>query len=229
MRPGPRRSPGAAATPAPPRRAPFAARRSSGSAPFSRSRPTSAAATARARAVRHWVYRYAAGAEAFRILRIDYRAPDGAQAKSYRPCHQAATANGCCRVRRAPAALQPARHPRRPAGGDHRRARRREMRRHRRLPGPALRHHQCPRGEGAAAHRLVAAGRPLRRHHPRCGRGRCRVRRQGRRLAGRPRSARRVHIVALPGLADGEDIEQFIEARRCSAAATPTSLPSCTP
>lgn len=37
-----------------------------------------------------WVYRDAAGHEVFRVLRIDYRAPDGSEAKSYRPCHQAA-------------------------------------------------------------------------------------------------------------------------------------------
>ena len=38
--------------------------------------------------VRSWIYRDAAGSEAFRVLRIDYRAPDGSKAKSYRPCHQ---------------------------------------------------------------------------------------------------------------------------------------------
>ena len=37
-----------------------------------------------------WIYREPAGEEAFRVLRIDYRAPDGSKAKSYRPCHQAA-------------------------------------------------------------------------------------------------------------------------------------------
>ncbi len=36
-----------------------------------------------------WVYRGADGSEAFRVLRIDYRAPDGSNAKSYRPCHKA--------------------------------------------------------------------------------------------------------------------------------------------
>jgi hypothetical protein len=39
-------------------------------------------------AVRHWSYRDAAGSEAFRVLRIDYRAPAGSKAKSYRPCHK---------------------------------------------------------------------------------------------------------------------------------------------
>ena len=38
--------------------------------------------------VHSWIYRDAAGGEAFRVLRVDYRAPDGSKAKSYRPCHQ---------------------------------------------------------------------------------------------------------------------------------------------
>jgi hypothetical protein len=37
-----------------------------------------------------WIYRGNDGTEAFRVLRIDYRAPDGSTAKSYRPCHEAA-------------------------------------------------------------------------------------------------------------------------------------------
>jgi hypothetical protein len=41
-------------------------------------------------AIRSWAYRDASGDEAFRVLRIDYRAPDDSKAKSYRPCHQAA-------------------------------------------------------------------------------------------------------------------------------------------
>jgi hypothetical protein len=40
-------------------------------------------------AIRFWPYHDAAGDEAFRVLRIDYRAPDGTRAKSYRPCHKA--------------------------------------------------------------------------------------------------------------------------------------------
>lgn len=39
-------------------------------------------------AVTPWVYDDATGREAFRVLRIDYRAPDGSRVKSYRPCHQ---------------------------------------------------------------------------------------------------------------------------------------------
>ena len=38
--------------------------------------------------VRSWVYRDSTGQERFRIVRIDFTAPGGATAKSYRPCHQ---------------------------------------------------------------------------------------------------------------------------------------------
>ncbi len=41
--------------------------------------------------IRHWAYTDAAGQEAFRVLRVDYRAPDGTRAKSYRPCHRRAS------------------------------------------------------------------------------------------------------------------------------------------
>ena len=137
-----------------------------------RSRPSSAAATARGRTIRHWIYRDAAGTEAFRVLRIDYRAPDGSQAKSYRPCHQgrrrqvAAVAARRCPLPlyNLPAILAA------PPEADRRPPRRREMRRPRHGPRPAARHDQRPRRQGPAAHRLVAAGRPLRRHPPRRGR-----------------------------------------------------------
>jgi hypothetical protein len=35
-----------------------------------------------------WVYRGGDGREAFRVFRIDYRAPDGSAVKSYRPCRK---------------------------------------------------------------------------------------------------------------------------------------------
>ena len=38
--------------------------------------------------LRYWIYRDAGGQEVFRVLRIDYRAADGSNAKSYRPCHK---------------------------------------------------------------------------------------------------------------------------------------------
>ena len=41
-------------------------------------------------AVRHWIYRDCDGHEVFRVLRVNYRAPDGSSAKSYRPCHKGA-------------------------------------------------------------------------------------------------------------------------------------------
>ena len=39
-------------------------------------------------AIRSWIYRDGDGREVFRVLRIDYRTPDGSKAKSYRPCHR---------------------------------------------------------------------------------------------------------------------------------------------
>jgi hypothetical protein len=39
--------------------------------------------------IRFWSYHDAEGGEAFRVLRIDYPAADGNTAKSYRPCHKA--------------------------------------------------------------------------------------------------------------------------------------------
>ena len=39
--------------------------------------------------IRFWPYHDAEGREIFRVLRIDYAAPDGTKAKSYRPCHVA--------------------------------------------------------------------------------------------------------------------------------------------
>jgi hypothetical protein len=41
-------------------------------------------------AVTAWAYHGADGREAFRVLRIDHQDGDGANAKTYRPCHQAA-------------------------------------------------------------------------------------------------------------------------------------------
>lgn len=39
-------------------------------------------------AIRHWTYRDGSGREVLRVIRVDYRAADGSPAKSYRPCHQ---------------------------------------------------------------------------------------------------------------------------------------------
>ena len=105
-----------------------------------------------------WVYHGSDGREAFRVLRIDYRAPDGSKAKSYRPCHQGADGRWrLARPERQAAALQPPGHPRRAAGGRHRPPRRREMRRPRRGYRRVSRHHQRARSTSALAHGLVAA------------------------------------------------------------------------
>ena len=115
-----------------------------------------------------WVYRERGGEEAFRVLRVDYRAPDGSKAKSYRPCHQ--EADGRWRLSK-PAGLLPLYNL--PAI----------------LAAPPtaiitlLEGEKCsdiataiglqhatasaPRRKSAAAHELVAAGRPAGCHPPR--------------------------------------------------------------
>ena len=232
LRPDPRRCPGPGGQ-SPPRRRPSILRRRAEQR--FRSYFTLAAFLRRrygdGTAVRSWIYRDAAGDEAFRVLRIDYRAPDGSAAKSYRPCHQAADGSWLLSRPAVPAAaLQPAGHPRRPAGGDHRRARRREMHRHRRRPRPAARHDQCPRCQGPAAHRLVAAGRPIRRHPPR--------RRRRRRRTTPPKSPPCWPPSIPPPASRSSPCPAWPTARTSSnssrpaarpAAATPTSSPSCMP
>ena len=106
----------------------------------------------------HWIYRDADGREVFRVLRVDYRAPDGSPAKSYRPCHRAADGKWLLSrpdvplpLYNLPAILAA------PPGGDRRRPRRREMRRPRRRAGPAPCHDQRAMG---ARRRSSLTGRP---------------------------------------------------------------------
>jgi hypothetical protein len=166
-------------------------------------------------AVRHWIYRDAADEEAFRILRIDYRLPDGTAAKSYRPCHR--SADGRWLLSR-PAMLLPLYNL--PAI----------------LAAPPQATVAVLEGE-KCADIAVAAGLPyattsahgaqapqLTDWSPLAGRSVAIIADAGN--CGEGYAARvatllaaldapaRVHIVTLPGLADGEDIEQFVDARR---------------
>ena len=214
LRPGPRRSPApanarSAAT------ARSAEGRSSGSGPFHTLRAFLLGRYGDGTAVRHWIYRDAAGDEVFRVLRVDYRLPTARPPRATAPATGRPTdkwllsrPDGPLPLYNLPAILAA------PPRGGHRPARRREMRRPRRRPGPAPRHDQCPRCESPAAHRLVAAGRPPRRHPPRRGRRRRGLRGQVAALLAALDPPARVQVVSLPGLADGEDIEQFIAARR---------------
>ncbi len=165
--------------------------------------------------VRHWVYAYAAGKEAFRVLRVDYRAPDGARAKSYRPCHRCASGKwllsrpeGKLPLYNLPAIL--ATPPE--------------------VTVAILEGEKC--ADIAAALGLVPATTSahgakavyLTDWSPLAGRsvvimgdadadGIGYVTQIAAVLAALDPPAR-VQVVALPGLAEGEDIEQFIEARR---------------
>ena len=168
-------------------------------------------------AIRFWAYQDAAGDEVFRVLRVDYTAPDGSKAKSYRPCHQ--DSNGRWLLSR-PDALLPLYH----------------------LPSilaaPPEATIAVLEGEKCAdiaialglpyattsAHGAVAT--QLTDWSPMRGRSVAILGDAGER--GEEYAARvaallcaldppaRVHAVALPGLADGEDIEQFIAARRAA-------------
>jgi hypothetical protein len=170
-------------------------------------------------AIRFWPYHDAAGGEAFRVLRIDYRAPDGSKAKSYRPCHQAADGKWLLS---------------RPGG---------------RLPlynlptilaAPAeaiiavLEGEKCADiataiGLPFATTSAHGAGSPqLTDWTPLAGRTVAIFRDAG--VSGEGYAVKvaghlgtldppaRAQVVSLPGLADGEDIEQFVESRRDAGA-----------
>jgi hypothetical protein len=167
-----------------------------------------------------WIYRDAAGQEVFRVLRIDYHAPDGSQAKSYRPCHQAADGKwllsrpeGKLPLYNLPAILA--------------------------APPEAtvalLEGEKCA-GLAAclglpytttSAHGAVAAS--LSDWSPLAGRSVAILRDEGERgaeyatrvsaLLAELEPPARPHVVRLPGLSDGEDIEQWIAARRAAGLA----------
>jgi hypothetical protein len=165
--------------------------------------------------IRHWVYRDAAGDEVFRVLRIDYTAPGGKPAKSYRPCHRAA--DGKWLLSRPDRLLPLYRLPSILAA-----------------PPEAiitvLEGEKC--ADIAAALGLPCATTSahgakapwLTDWSPLAGRSVAILRDEGEDGEGYAARAAgllaaldppaRIHIVSLPGLSDGEDIEQFIEIRR---------------
>ena len=166
-------------------------------------------------AVRHWIYRDAAREEVFRVLRVDYRAPDGSTAKSYRPCHRAADGRWLLSRPAEPLPLY-------------------------NLPSilaapldaiiAVLEGEKC--ADLAAAiglpHATTSAHGArapwLSDWSPLAGRSVAILRDAGDR--GEEYAAKaaalldaldppaRVHVISLPGLSDGDDIEQFLEARR---------------
>jgi hypothetical protein len=165
--------------------------------------------------VRHWIYRDAAGREVFRVLRVDYRAPDGSKAKSYRPCHQ--SSDGRWLLARPDVPL-PLYHL--PAI----------------LAAPPeaiislLEGEKCAdiaraigltpattSAHGAKSPWLtdfsLLAGRPVAILGDAGDTGREYATKAAALLAALDPPAQ-VRIVSLPGLSEGEDIEQFVEARR---------------
>lgn len=165
--------------------------------------------------VRPWIYRDAAGAEAFRILRIDYRSPDGLPAKSYRPCHKGS--DGKWLLSRPPLPLPLYNLPSLLAAPPQ-------------ATVAVLEGEKCTDIAAALGLPYVttsahgAKSPQLSDWSPLSGRCVAILRDAGEDGAGYAAKAAallsaldppaRVHIVALPGLSDGEDIEQFIDSRR---------------
>jgi hypothetical protein len=167
--------------------------------------------------VRHWTYRDAAGGEAFRVLRIDYRAPAGSRAKSYRPCHK--TSDGRWVLARPAAPLPLYNLPALCAAPPLATVTLLEGEKCADLAAAIGLPHATTSAHGAKAPQL-SDWSPL----------------AGRRVAilgdedkdGAGYAAQihallialdppaEVRIVRLPGLAEGEDIEQFLEARRAA-------------
>jgi hypothetical protein len=166
-------------------------------------------------AVCHWAYADAAGKEAFRVLRVDYRAPDGARAKSYRPCHRCT--NGKWLLSRPKGKLPIYNLPAILAAPPE-------------TVVAILEGEKC--ADIAAALGLVpatTAAHGAKAPHltdwsPLAGRFAAIIGdadADGMGYAAKIAAVLAtldppacVHIVTLPGLADGEDIEQFVEARR---------------
>jgi hypothetical protein len=166
-------------------------------------------------AIRSWAYHDAAGDEAFRVLRIDYRAPDGSKAKSYRPCHQ--DADGRWRLARPEGKLPLYNLPAILAAPPE-------------ATVAILEGEKCAdlaAGLGllpvtASAHGAQApwlsdwsplAGRSVAILRDEGGRGAEYAARVSGLLADLDPPAK-VQVVRLPGLSEGEDIEQWIASRR---------------
>lgn len=166
-------------------------------------------------AVRSWIYHDTDGREAFRILRVDYRAPDGSAAKSYRPCHKGG--DGRWHLSRPPAPLPLYRLPAILAAPAH-------------AVIAVLEGEKC--ADLAAALGLIptttsahGAKSPwLTDWSPLAGHSVAILGDAGEAGAGYAAQVAallaeldppaRVRVVTLPGLAEGEDIEQFAESRR---------------
>jgi hypothetical protein len=165
--------------------------------------------------VRHWIYRDAAGHEVFRVLRIDYRAPAGSRAKSYRPCHE--TSDGRWLLARPAAPLPLYRLPAMLAAPPQATVTLLEGEKCADLATAIGLPYATTSAHGAKAPQLTDWSPLAGRHVAILGD----EDEDGASYAAKIHAIlnaldppAEVQIVRLPGLAEGEDIEQFIEARR---------------
>jgi hypothetical protein len=168
-------------------------------------------------AVRFWIYRDAQAREVFRILRIDYRAPDGTAAKSYRPCHQAD--DGKWLLSRPPLPLPLYNLPDILAAPPQATVAVLEGEKCTDIAASIGLRYVTTSAHGAQAPQLTdwspLAGRSVAILGDAGATGEEYAAKAAALLSALDPPAR-VRIVSLPGLADGEDIEQFIDARRSS-------------
>ena len=162
-----------------------------------------------------WVYRDGEGREVFRVLRIDTRVPDGAKAKSYRPCHQGA--DGRWRLSKPGGLLPLYNLPAVLAAPPEGIVTLLEGEKCADIASAIGLPHATASAHGAKAPQLTDWS-------PLCGRHVVILRDEGDDGAGYASKVSdilaaldppaEVRAVRLPGLADGEDIEQWIAARR---------------
>jgi hypothetical protein len=176
-------------------------------------------------AIRFWPYRDASGDEAFRVLRIDYRAPDGSKAKSYRPCHKAA--DGRWLLSRPGGKLPLYNLPALLAAPPQAVIAVLEGEKCADLAMSIGLPHATTSAHGAKAPWLSdwspLAGRRVAILGDEDADGAGYAARIAALLAGLDPPARS-HVVRLPGLSDGEDIEQWIAARRDDGLTDPDLL-----
>jgi hypothetical protein len=165
--------------------------------------------------IRHWIYRQTDGGEAFRVLRVDYRAPDGSRAKSYRPCHR--LEDGTWRLSRPGLPLPLYNLPAILAAPPEAMIVLVEGEKCADLASAIGLGPVTTSAHGAKAPRLTEwaplAGRAVALLGDADADGQGYVAQAAGILAALDPPAR-VRIVTLPDLAEGEDIEQFIEGRR---------------
>jgi hypothetical protein len=165
--------------------------------------------------IRHWIYRDAAGAEAFRVLRVDYRSPHGLKVKSYRPCHK--DADGRRLLSRPPLPLPLYNLPAILAAPPEAIIGILEGEKCTDIAAALGLLHVTTSAHGAKAPQLTdwspLAGRSVAIFRDE-GKDGMRYAAQVAEILAALTPPARVHIVSLPGLTDGEDIEQFTEARR---------------